>query len=279
MAQPQAASGRRPAMRQIIRLIAALGRLPYDLPMGRPRLLIVPSQTELHWLIRPLLDEWADVASYDPPGIGDEPPVEGPVLDAIASRGLAKLETRKWKRCVLAADVYGVVAAIKLARIARARVAGLALGHAALSYRRHGPRASLYPGVDAASMRMMAVDYRGSVRQEVAIWDPRRGTASEPPPEELIDRIIQRLPASTAIALSNALKQEAEAEGDLEPTLRKLGIPLLLAKHQGCVSHTDEGFEDAVAAFPDAQTVVCAARPSASSEFATALREFCARVW
>jgi hypothetical protein len=247
--------------------------------MGRPRLLLVPSQTELFWLIRPLLDEWAEVASYDPPGVGQEPPMEGPILDAIASRGLAELETRNWARCVVVADVTGGVAAMTVARIARGRVAGLALGHATLSYRRHGPRASLNPGVDAAGKQMEKVDYRGGVRQEVGIWDPRRGAASEPPPDGLVDRIVERLPASTAITLSNALDHETEAAGDLEPTLRALGLPLLLAKHQGCVSHTDEGFDDAVAAFPDAQTVVCSVRPSVSKEFVIALRKFCARVW
>jgi hypothetical protein len=247
--------------------------------MERPRLLLVPSQTELYWLIRPLLAEWADVASYDPPGVGREPSVEGPILDAIASRGLAELENRNWTRCVVVSDVTGV-AAITLARIARGRVAGLALGHATLSYRRHGPRASLNPEVEAAGKQMMEVDYRGSVRQEVGIWDPRRGpTTSEQPPDWLVDRIVQRLPAATAIALSNAFDDEAEAAGDLEPTLRALGLPLLLAKHQDCVSHTDEGFDDAVAAFPDADTVVCSVRPSASKEFAIALREFCERAW
>jgi hypothetical protein len=246
--------------------------------MGRPRLLLVPSLTELYWLIRPLLDEWADVASYDPPGVGDEPSMEGPILDAIASRGLAELETRNWARCVVVADVTAV-AAITLARNARGRVAGLAMGHATLSYRRHGPRPSLNPEVETAGKQMMEVDYRGAVRQEVGIWDPRRGPAAEPPPDGLVDRIVQRLPAPTAIALSNALDDEAEAAGDLEPALRALGLPLLLAKHQDCVSHTDQGFDDAVAAFPEAETVVCSVRPSVSKEFATALREFCTRVW
>jgi hypothetical protein len=37
----------------------------------RPRLLLVPEFTEVEWTqIRPQLDEWADVASYDPPGVG-----------------------------------------------------------------------------------------------------------------------------------------------------------------------------------------------------------------
>jgi hypothetical protein len=235
--------------------------------------------TELYWLVRPLLEAWAEVASYDPPGVGTEPPAGGPALDAIASRGLAELENHEWPRCVVAADVQGGVAAITLSRVARERVAGLALGHATLSHRRHGPRAPLYPGADAAMRRMMTVDYRSAVRQEVAIWDPRRGGGAGPPPDELVDRIIERLPASTAIALLDALDQEAEAAGDLEPTLRQLRLSLLLAKHEGCVSHADEGFEDAVAAFPDAQTVACSVRPSASEEFAAALREFCERVW
>jgi hypothetical protein len=71
------------------------------------------------------------------------------VLAAIAERGLAELDSREWDRCVLAADVQGGVAARALSRTAGARLAGLALGHATLSYRRQGPRAPLSPEVDA----------------------------------------------------------------------------------------------------------------------------------
>ena len=46
--------------------------------MERPRLLLVPMLTEVEWVIRPLLEEWAEVASYDAPGVGDEPAVETP---------------------------------------------------------------------------------------------------------------------------------------------------------------------------------------------------------
>jgi pimeloyl-ACP methyl ester carboxylesterase len=235
--------------------------------------------TELYWLVRPLLEEWAEVASYDPPGVGGEPAAEGPVLDAIARRGLAELDRREWTRCVAVADLQGGVAAIALASMARARVAGLALGHATLSYRRQGPGAPIYAKVDAAFSRLMAVDYRSAVRQQVAIWDSRRGGAAAPPPDELVGRIMERVPASTAVALLNALDDEAEAAGDLEPALRGLQLPLLLAKHEGCVSHTDEAFDGAVAAFPEAQTVVCPVRPCVSDEFDAALREFCDRVW
>jgi len=38
--------------------------------MGRPRLLLIPEFTEVTWTIKPRLEEWAEVASYDPPGVG-----------------------------------------------------------------------------------------------------------------------------------------------------------------------------------------------------------------
>jgi hypothetical protein len=52
---------------------------------------------------------------------------------------------------------------------------------------------------------------------------------------------------------------------------------MLLARHNGCLLFTDEGFEDAVAAFPEAVSVPCAVKPGTSPEFAEVLREFCAR--
>ena len=41
--------------------------------MDRPRVLLVPTLTEVEWKIRPLIEEWAEVASFDAPGVGDEP--------------------------------------------------------------------------------------------------------------------------------------------------------------------------------------------------------------
>jgi hypothetical protein len=57
--------------------------------------------------------------------------------------------------------------------------------------------------------------------------------------------------------------------------LAQLECPLLFAKHEGCLGSTDEGFEDAVAAFPRAQTVSVTDAPLTSAVFADALREFC----
>jgi hypothetical protein len=58
---------------------------------------------------------------------------------------------------------------------------------------------------------------------------------------------------------------------------RLRGLPTLLARHKGCLLFTDEGFEDAVAAFPEATAMTCAEKPGTSHEFAAALREFCAQ--
>ena len=60
-----------------------------------------------------------------------------------------------------------------------------------------------------------------------------------------------------------------------EERLRALGKPLLLAQHAGCLVETEEGFEDAVAAFPDAPAIRCDGACASSPDFAEALREFC----
>ena len=77
--------------------------------MERPRLLLVPMLTELEWVIKPQLEEWAEVATYDAPGVGDEPPVEDPGSEATARRGLAEADRRGWDSFVVVADEFGVV--------------------------------------------------------------------------------------------------------------------------------------------------------------------------
>ena len=51
----------------------------------RPRLLILPEFTELEWTIIPLLEEWAEVASYDAPGVGDEAVTDAELMTNIES--------------------------------------------------------------------------------------------------------------------------------------------------------------------------------------------------
>src|SRR5918995_2092020 len=59
---------------------------------ARPQILLVPSWSEVQWAIKPRLEEWAEVASYDPPGVGSEPPAEGSLPEAVVARGAAEIE-------------------------------------------------------------------------------------------------------------------------------------------------------------------------------------------
>ena len=59
--------------------------------MRRPRILLVPHFSELDWRIKPLLEEWAQVASFDAPGVGDEP-----TPDAFRSRRWSSGASRSW---------------------------------------------------------------------------------------------------------------------------------------------------------------------------------------
>src|SRR5437773_1831430 len=107
----------------------------------RPRLLLVPLLTEIEWLIRPELEEWAEVASFDAPGVGDEPPAKTFGRDAIAQRALEEIDRRGWDSCVVVADGSAMATAMHLAGARPKTVQALALGHARLSDEMEGERA------------------------------------------------------------------------------------------------------------------------------------------
>jgi len=92
--------------------------------------------------------------------------------------------------------------------------------------------------------------------------------------EELAEQMLERFPDMELVsAMVEALGREPEPIGG---DLAELDVPLLLAKHEGCLGRTDEGFEDIVAAFPDAQTAICPETCTSSPAFAEALRSLCA---
>jgi hypothetical protein len=251
----------------------------------RPRLLLVPFVTELEWeKISPLLGDWAEVATFDPAGVGDEPlPAEldpgadgtedGPETlaiwrEATAARGLEEVERRGWGSYFVVADSYGIKPAVMLAGRDRERVRGLALGHAALAHDRGGPRPSVNLEVWEAMSNLMRTDTSGFISYGVA--QLTQGAVSE----EQAARWLERFPHRGLVArLWRLLGEHSEPVGD---ELRELGLPLLLAQHVGCLSATQEGFDDIVEAFPGAATAACPEACAASPAFATALREFCA---
>lgn len=110
------------------------------------RLLLVPAFTELEWGIRPQLDAWAEVATFDMPGIGAEPapgeieadPARAPDLLARWRRagvetGLREVDRRGWEEFFVITDDLGAPTAVEIAKRRRDSTLGLALGHAATS--------------------------------------------------------------------------------------------------------------------------------------------------
>lgn len=93
--------------------------------------------------------------------------------------------------------------------------------------------------------------------------------------DDLARQMLERVPIEIGRVVWTMNVYDSEP---FEHLIRAIDVPLLLAKHEGCLGSTDEGFEDAVAAFPDARTIAVPEAPSVSPEFADALREFCAAI-
>jgi pimeloyl-ACP methyl ester carboxylesterase len=237
--------------------------------MAGPRILLVPSITELEWLIKPQLEEWAEVASFDAPGVGAEPRSETLDRDAIIRRALAELERRGWDACFIAGDSWGNATAVRAANRWDGKVMGMALGHARLSDRTEGERPPVNRVVWDAMGQLLQSDYSAFVRY--GLTQLTQGSIGD----ELAERMLERIPMDIAHAAFESILGD---EAGIEDSLRELDVPLLLAKHEGCLSATEEGFEDAVAAFPQARNVSVPEAPTVSADFANALRLFCADI-
>lgn len=233
--------------------------------MAKHRLLLVPWLSELEWGIRPLLEEWAEVASFDAPGVGDEPPPAEATRDAIAKRGLEELGHLGWDRCTVVADEFGVGTAVALASQRPEAIGGLALGHACLSARLEGDRPPINPSVYEAFLQTGRTNFRTFARHLTQV---SRGGYDD----ELADRWVRRVPAQVALSYYDGVTSAERPFGEL---LEKVDVPLLFGKHDGCIMFTPEGFADAVAAFPRAEIVSDEVKPTASERFAAALRSFC----
>ena len=226
--------------------------------------------TEVEWVISPLLAEWAEVASYDAPGVGAEPPVDDLGPYATGRRGLAELERRGWDRFVLVADEFGLAAASHIAAAAGSRLEGLALGHARLENSVDGDRPTLNREVLRGIQAMLRTDPRMFVRQMFKMTggeDEAGGYG-----EALIEEFVKRVPMELMVPFYEERTKDAEGMGE---RFADLDVPMLLAQHRGCLMFTDESFADAVAAFPQARTASFTEKPSTSPEFAETLREFC----
>jgi hypothetical protein len=235
--------------------------------VDRPRLLLIPEFTELEWeLIAPRLRQWGEVASFDPPGVGEEPPAEKLDSHVVAGRALEELDRRGWDECFVVSDSWGIPSAARVA-IARPRtVVGMALGHVKLSFRRDGERAPVNGSIYDAMVGLIRTDHEAFVRHGIA--QSTGGSIGE----DLAQRMIARVSLVVLMSRWEAITGEDEEIGAL---LSRVDCPLLFAKHLGCLGSTEEGFDDAAAAFPDARTVAVEDAPMSSEGFADAMRTFC----
>jgi hypothetical protein len=227
------------------------------------RLFLVPQWTEAEWTIRPLLEEWAEVASYDPADA-----IAGGAVnrDRLVDAGLDTLERLGWDRFYVVGDTFGTATAVRIARARRDDALGIALGHASLDWGMEGERAVLNRELYAAMSQLISQDAASFIRY--GITQLTQGGYDE----EVARAMVERVPAGQLREAWDIIRDHPEPIGDL---LRELDLPLLLAKHDGCLMFTDAGFEDVSAAFPSARTVSVGRPPSADEEFARALREFC----
>jgi pimeloyl-ACP methyl ester carboxylesterase len=237
----------------------------------RPRLLLVPSISELEWgRILPLLGEWAEVVTYDIPGLSEAEPSQPLDADFFVAGGVQELERLGWSEAILVGDQFGSALAVLVSETWRGDVRGLALGHACLTYTREGPR----PAISAiAADFQLQLTRLGRVQADQMFLQGVEMTYGS----DVAAGIRARLSPSFTQQYAQLLLDNQDI--DLEPRLRELGAPLFFAQHKECGLWMPEGFEDAVAAFPDARTLVTEENPGSSPDFAAELREFAEAVW
>ncbi len=166
---------------------------------------------------------------------------------------------------MIVGDEFGGFTAVLVAAADPERVAGLAYGHACLSL----GTPSLNEEVMSAFTSLAQMDYRTYVRHLTQLTQDAYD-------DETADEYLRRVPKEMTIAYLPSVMSAAGV--NLEPVLRDLDRPLLLAEHEGCLAWTEEGFKRAIAAFPEAKVVSTPVKCSVSPAFAEALRDFCAEL-
>jgi hypothetical protein len=185
---------------------------------------------------------------------------------AIVDRALVEVDQRGWDSYVVVCDGSALPTGVHFADARPEAVEAIALGHARLCNRMDGEHPTYNREVAEAFGQLAESNYKDFVRY--GLTQVTHGSVGD----ELARRMLERVPIETGIAVWRMSLFDDEP---FDPILRKLDVPLLFAKHEGCLGATEEGFQEAVAAFPEARTVSTPHAPSVSDEFAAALREFC----
>ena len=136
--------------------------------MPRPRILLCPQFTELEWVIAPQLSEWAEVATFDAPGVGDEPVPDDDMTrlnrGLVVKRALQEVERLGWDSYFVVGDAWGTATAVRVAVARPEPVLGIALGHASLNYETEGERPAVNGELAVAMTHLLRTDYDSFVR-------------------------------------------------------------------------------------------------------------------
>jgi len=232
----------------------------------RPRLLYVPMAAAFESESFAALADWAQVESFDAPGVGANRDAEPAGLRGIVDAAVAAIDALGWDRFGIVCDSHAQLAGVEIALRERERVGAIFIGHAAARYTPDGERPAMSPEVFAVGQRLLETDYRSFAR---AITQMTRGQMSD----EVVERWIDLVPYAVAEQL---LTELSETQPVLAPRLREVDAPVVLARHRDCVLWTREGFDDAAAALPEARVVVCERIPEQDPAFHDAIREFSA---
>ena len=190
--------------------------------------------------------------------------------ELVVQRALQEIEKLGWDSYFVVGDAWGTATAVRVAAARPDPVHGLALGHASLSYQREGRRPAVSKEVIAAMTQLLRSDYDSFVRYGMTQFT--QGAFDE----ETSERIVARFPPMDVAA--QVWEMNVDRPEPIGELLGQLDMPILLAKHDGCLVFTAEGYDDAVRALPDAHRTSVGRTPSASDEFAAALQDFCERV-
>ena len=223
------------------------------------RILWVPSLAAVESeAFREAVKDWARVESFDLPGTGS--------IEAAVAVAAAKVAQLGWDTYAIAGESYAQAVAGELAAAQAERVEAVALGHATARFVVEGDRAAVNPAVFQALRQMLDTDYMSFAR---AITQVSGGAITD----EAMDAFVAAVPQHLARTWMTTLVENRPV---MAAGLRDIDVPVLLAEHRGCFMWTREGFEDAVAAVPQATALTCELPPTLDPRFQGALRELIA---
>src|SRR5262245_34323170 len=143
----------------------------------------------MEWNIASELSDWAEVATFDAPGAGEEPMPGDPAdwsRELVVERALLELDKLRWDSYFVVGDAWGTATAVRVAATRPDPVLGVALGHATLDYGQDGHRPAVNKEVTAAMTQLLRSDFDSFVKYGMTQFT--QGGFDEETSERIVDR-------------------------------------------------------------------------------------------